>query len=114
MSHETADMTVVKGGTKGLGQRVRRVHDTRDMREDNLAVGLPFLQSKVLYINVASARCRTACVHHKDSRSIILEESRRCKLWLSELEEDRSQVLGDFGGVDSCKKFGFSRTGGDS
>ena len=107
------EVMVVKSGTKGLCQRIRRVHNIRDVRENNLAVGLPFLQSKVLDIDVASERCRTVCIHHKDDRGIFLEGSRRRELWLSEHEEDGLQVLGNFGGVNDSKKLGFSRTGGD-
>ncbi len=85
-THETTDETVVKSGTKGFLQRIRR-------------------------IDVAGTWRRAACVHHKDGCGIVLKESRRRELWISELKMDGLQILGNLGGVDGSKKLGFSRTG---
>ena len=38
---------------------------------------------------------------------LVLKQSRRSKLRVPEIEENQAQVLGNFGGMDGSKEFGF-------
>lgn len=53
MAHQSAGMAMVESRAEGLGERVGGIDDTRDMLENDCTVHLPFLDGKVLDIDMA-------------------------------------------------------------
>ena len=86
-------MAVMERGTEGLGQRVCGVNDARNMREDNLVGSFPFLEGKMLDVNMTSTRRWAIRVYHQDCRSVILKQRSRTNLRVPKFREDRPKVL---------------------
>ncbi len=52
MTHQTANMAMMKSRSKQLGERLGRVDDSRDLHQDNVTVSFPFLNCKMLYVDM--------------------------------------------------------------
>jgi hypothetical protein len=74
--------------SKGFGERICGVNDAGDMGKKYLLIGFPFLDCKMLDVDVAQARGRLACVNHKDGSSIILVERSRSALRIPQSREN--------------------------
>ena len=72
MTHQATNMTEVESGAERFSEGVRRIDDTRDVAKDNIAVGLPFLNGKVLNVNMSRTWRRSTCVDHQDCRLVVL------------------------------------------
>ncbi len=64
MTQQAADMAVMKLSAKRFGQQFCRVDNTRNVFQNNLTVGLPLLNCKVLNGNVARAGRRATGIDH--------------------------------------------------
>ena len=53
MTHHAAHMSKMQGGAQRLGEGIGRIDDTRDVTENDVALGFPFLNRKMLDIDVA-------------------------------------------------------------
>ena len=113
MPHQTSDMSMVQRGPKGFGQRIGSINDTRNMSENDFAISLPFLNGKMLYVDVARSRGRTTCVDHQYGGGVIFVERSGLDLSVAQFVEDGPEVFGNLGGMDGSKEFCFSRTCGD-
>ena len=71
---------------------------------------MPFLNSKVLNINVARAISRLAMVDHGDGRFVVLIEDGRTRGSKTEFSKDRAKIFGNLGGTNSSNEFSLSRT----
>ena len=81
-------MAVMERGTEGLGQRICGVNDAGDMGENNFVGSFPFLEGKVLNVDMASTRRWTTRVDHQDCRSVILEQRSRANLRVPKFRKD--------------------------
>ncbi len=113
VTHQAANMAVMERGTEGLGLRVCGVNDARNMGEDNLVGSFPFLEGKMLDVNMTSTRRWTTRIYHQDCSSVILEQRSRTNLRVPKFREDRPKVLGNLGEVDSSEEFGVCGAGGN-
>jgi hypothetical protein len=114
VAHNAANVSVMQNPTEGLGLSVCGVYDTRDVCELDVAALSPFLDRKVLNVDVTRAFSRPIRVHHVDGSLVILVKQSRPRWGETKLDENGPQVLGDLGGEHSCYKFALSRAGRDS
>ena len=94
-------MAAVKDPAKVLGELVRRVDDTGQVAHDNVALLAPFLDSEVLYIDMAGTFGRAGGVDHIDSCLVIFMKDGGAGLGKAKFVEDGTKILGNFGGMDS-------------
>jgi len=85
VSHHAADMAVVKRWPQRFCEGIRWVDDPGDMAENDVAVGFPFLDGKVLDIDMSRTRGRAAGINHQDGSFVILVEYGRSRLRIVEL-----------------------------
>ena len=71
VAHGTAGMTGMEGPAKGFGFLVHRVQDAGEVADNDQTVGTPFLNGKVLYINVRGPRSGVVLVDHVDRPTIV-------------------------------------------
>ena len=74
MTHEAANMTMMKRGSKRFRQGIRGVDDTRNVRKNNLIRCLPFLEGKMLDVDMTSARRGTTRINHQDGGSVVFKQ----------------------------------------
>ena len=105
MSHSAAGMPAVENPTKGLGEVIRLVDYTWNEIHYDVSSIFPVLNGKVLDVDVPRALSGHLGINHVDGRFIIHPD--RSSLWLgkSKFFHDGSEVLGMFGGGDSCEEF---------
>ena len=72
MTHQATNMTEVESGAERFSEGVRRVDDTRNVAKDNIAVGLPLLDGKVLDVNMSRTWRWATRVDHQDGRLVVL------------------------------------------
>ena len=113
MTHQTANVTMVKCSAERFCERISRIDNTRDMFEYDLKICLPLLNRKVLDVNVARTRRGATGINHEYRSCIVLVQACRLMLDIPELGKDRSQVFGDLCGMYGGKEFSFGRTGRD-
>ena len=70
MPHDAAGMAGMEHPTKGLGQVVTRVEDTRNEFHDEGASVFPVLDGEVLDVDVAGALSGDTRVDHVDGRLV--------------------------------------------
>ena len=93
MTHQTANMAMMKRRCERIGERVGRVDDSRDICQDNLTVSFPFLNCKMLYVNMTRSWGRGASIIQQNSGSIIFVESTWLVLLVAKLGKDRLGYL---------------------
>ena len=71
MSHQAAYMTEMQRWSESLRERVGRVDNARDVAQYDVTVRFPFLNRKVLYVNVTRPRCGTTGIDHENSSLVI-------------------------------------------
>ena len=54
VTHETSNVAMVKGGAERLRESICVVHDARDVGENNFPICFPFLEGKMLDIDMIS------------------------------------------------------------
>ena len=73
VTHQMAIMEIMKGSVEGFCQRVCRVDKSRDVLEDDVAISFPFLQRKMLNVNMPRTWSGSVGVdHHKDIGRILV------------------------------------------
>ena len=111
--HHAAHMSEMQGGTQRLGEGIGRIDDARDGVENDIAIGFPLLNHKMLYVDVARSWGRAAGIDHKDGRLVVLVEHSRTRLDIFEFIKDRSHVLGNLGSLNCSDEFSVSGARGD-
>ena len=53
MTHQTTNVSEVQRGAERFGESVRRVYDPRDVTKNDIAVGFPLLDRKMLDVDVS-------------------------------------------------------------
>ena len=71
MTHGTSDMTVMEDPGKCFGESVCDVNDARNGKKEEETTRFPVLDSKVLYVDMASARCWLGGVDDEYRGSIV-------------------------------------------
>jgi hypothetical protein len=85
------------------------------VREFDVAALSPFLDRKVLNVDMPGAFSRSIRVHHVDSSLVILVKQRWPRWRETKLDGSGPQVLlGDLGDEDSCDKFTLGTASCDS
>jgi hypothetical protein len=112
MAHKASGMARMEDPAKGFSEIVGRIDDTGDMAKFKVTLSTPVLDGKVLYINVTRALSRLHCIDHTDGRDVVFVEEGGSGLSETNLLENKTEVLGNFGGRDSSKKLGLGGRGG--
>ena len=73
-----------------FGVCISRVDATRNVDKDNAAVSFPFLNRKMLNVNMASTRSRAIFVDYVDSSFIIDIEAGGARLRKAKVREDHT------------------------
>jgi len=92
MPHDSAGMSVVQHPSKGLGEVIGKIDDTRDKFHDNCARILPILYNEVLDINVTRALSRHTSVDHIDGQLVVAAHDGRALRRKAEVSHDGSHV----------------------
>jgi hypothetical protein len=108
VTHHAARMSKMQGGTQRLGEGIGRVDDARDLAENDVPLGFPLLNCKMLDVDVTRSWRWAAGIDHKNGRLVVLVEHIRTRLGISKFIEDRSQVLGNLGSLNGSDEFSFS------
>ena len=114
MTHGAADMTRVKNPAKSFGGGIGNIDGGGDVYHANDTAGAPFLDCKMLDVNVARALGGAVLVNHSDGGLIILVEGCRARLRVAEFSKNGAEVFGDLGGVDGGNKLGLGGRGRNS
>ena len=107
VTHEAVGVTMMERSTQRFGEGIGRVDDAGDMFQDNFALGFPFLNGKVLDVDVARARCRAARVDHEDSSSVVFVENGGIRLGITKFGEDGAEIFRDLGGMNGGDELRF-------
>ena len=113
VSHGMVHMLLVKGPAEHFGSLVRGVDDPWDVAHNDDLVVMPFLNGKVLDINVAGMRHWLLLVNHCNCSLIVHVEWSQQRLSESEFDKDRAKILGNLGSTDATNELSFSRRSGD-
>jgi hypothetical protein len=65
-------MTRVQSPTESFGRLISHIDNAGQMVHDNNAAASPFLNCKVLDVNMPGVRCGLSFVDHSDGRNVIL------------------------------------------
>jgi hypothetical protein len=105
-------MTGMKGPTKGFGFLVRGIQNAGEVADNDQAISTPFLNGKVLDVNVPGPRSGAVLVDHVNGRTIVNVDLGGTGGKIAEILEDKAEVLGGLGCMDGGNKFGLSGAGG--
>ena len=83
------------------------------MAHDNVALLAPFLNSEVLYIDMAGTFGRAGGADHIDGCLVIFMKDGGAGLSKAKFVENSTKILGDFGGMNGGDEFSFGRAGDD-
>jgi hypothetical protein len=84
------------------------------VRELNVAALSPFLDRKVLNVDMPGTISRLIRVHHVDGSLVILVKQRWPRWRETKLDENAPRVLGDLSEEHSCNEFTLSTASCDS
>ena len=105
VTHGTTDMAGMENPAKSFGGGIGNIDGSMNVDHFDDATGAPFLNSKVLDVDMARAFGRAVFVDHGDGSLIVFVKRSRAGLWVAELGEDSTKIFGDFGGMDSSNEF---------
>ena len=71
MAHSTMEVTRMELEGERFSSGIRRIDRSRDMCEQDVAIRAPFLNGKMLDVDVTSTRCWTIVVDHGDSSLVV-------------------------------------------
>ena len=71
MAHEAGCMTIMEGIAKGLGALIRWVKNTGDMLDKEITVSTPFLNGKVLDVDVTGPSSRFVLIDHGNGGLVV-------------------------------------------
>ena len=106
MAHRATDMAAVEDPAERFGQSIRGVDRARDMLQNNIALIFPFLNGKMLDVNMPGADRGFGGIHHEDSRFVVLIQHRRAVLHETEFSENRAEIFRSLGGGNGGDEFG--------
>ena len=107
MSHITPGMPRVQDPAKRLSEVIRRINDTRNMSEDNIAGFTPVLDGKMLNIDVTRPFCGYTMIDHVNHRNIVSIKGSCTFLFETKIVHNSTKVFGLFSSEYGGKKFGF-------
>ena len=81
------------------------------MSKGNDAALSPFLNGKVLDIDMSCPRCRSVFVHHGNGGLVVDMHVSRHIAWITELIEDGAEVFNSLGGGYGCNEFSLGAAG---
>jgi len=111
MSHCLTRMSAMEHPTKCFHFIVGWIQYTRNMAHSDVSLTLPFLYSKVLYIDMTRTSGRLAVINHIDDSFIVFIDDHSTRRFEVQISWYRMEVLYSFGSIDSCDKLGFRWTG---
>ena len=106
MSHATASMARVEHPTKSFGHVVTQVDDTWAVTQNDVALVAPFLNGKMLDLDVASTRSGTRFIDHGNRSLIVNEERGGTRTEGIELLKHKTKVFGSLHACHSSIDFG--------
>ena len=71
VAQSTTDMAIVKQSSKWFGTGITRINRTSNMKQKKFVTGTPFLDGKMLDINMASTGSRAGVINHSNGSLII-------------------------------------------
>ena len=107
-------MTRVKNPTESLGACICRVDGGRDVEHANDTPGAPFLNGKVLNVDLTRLISWAIFIDHSNGCLIVLIDGSSSRLRIAKLSQNMAKVLGNFGSMKSSHEFSFSGGGRDS
>ena len=107
MAHDAACMAAVKNPSQRFGHIIGGVDDAGDVVHDDVASVLPFLDGKMLDVDVPRAFGGHACIDHANGRHVVFVDGGRTKLGVTQFTEDRMEIFGMLGSKYSSKKLSF-------
>ena len=111
MAHDATSVATMKLATKGFSSLIRRVENTSQVgHHDDLTLP-PFLDGKVLNINMARARGGSIVIDHIDSCKVVNMKEGGARWEIAKVMQNRAEILGDFGSVYSGNKLSLSGRG---
>ena len=108
VAHSTTDMAIVKQRGKRFGTGITRINGTSNMEQKKFITGMPFLDGKMLDINMARTGSRAAVINHSNGSLIIHIHGRRTIRRETKLCQNGAKVFDKFGSRDRSYEFGFS------
>jgi hypothetical protein len=114
VSHRVPDMTRVKDPTESLGACIGRIDGGWDVKHANDTPGAPFLDSKVLNVDVMRTSSRAIFIDHGDGCLIVFVDMSSSRLRVTKLSQNVAKVLGNFGSMNRGDEFSFGGGGRDS
>ena len=112
VTHRTTNVAGVQCPAKCLDGLVAGVDDTKDMAHDDVTSGEPFLNRKVLDVDMTGASSRTSLVHHSDSSLIVHIERGGPELSEAKFVQNGAKILGNLGSTHRGNEFRFRQAGG--
>jgi hypothetical protein len=112
VAHDATGVATMELTTKGLGGLVGGIKDASQVRDlDDLALA-PFLDGKILHINVARARGGTVVINHIDSGKVVNMKKSGARGEVAKVMQNGPEVLGHLSGLHRSNKLGFGGGGG--
>ena len=112
MAHQAAAVACMKDPTKRFGEIVRRIKDTGDEGEDDVAVVFPILNREMLDQNLTGAISGDASVDHFNRGLVVTVQNSWGGRRETKIGKDGAKVPSVLGGADRSIKFSFSGAGG--
>jgi len=109
MAHGMSHMSMVHGGTKGLGGCIAWVDDTRDVVHLDDPMLSPLLYCKVFDIDVTGVGGGLLLFDHCNGSLVVNVDFCRVLLFKTKLLQDRLKILGKLGTSDCSNELGLSR-----
>lgn len=108
VSHGTTSMAGVEDPAKNLGGLIRHVDSGRNVLHLDVPSTLPFLDSKVLNVDVTGTRSGLPTVDHVNGSLVVFMKNGGALLLKSKFLEDHSKVLGNLGSMNCSNKLSLS------
>ena len=100
MAHSAGRVTGMQLRTQSLGGLVGGIERSRKMGDHNLLTLAPFLNGKMLDVDVTRAGGGFVLVDHGNGRHIVNMENSGTVLLVAQLEKDPAEILGGLGSMD--------------
>ena len=94
-----------------FGVSIGRIDDPRDVDKDDAAISFPFLDSKMLDVNMASTRSGAILIDDVNGSFVINIEASGTRFGEAKVGENHAKAMDHFGSQEDGKKFSFSAGG---
>ena len=98
MSHTAAGMTSMQHTPKSLGKIITGIHRSGEMFHDKVALFAPFLNGKVLDLDVSSTRRGPRFVDHMQRCKIIDQQTGWTRSESAEFVKEETKTFDNLGG----------------